>query len=500
MSLRPYQTEAVQAVEESWREWDKSLLVMATGTGKTRTASQIICDRKPYGNSLFLVHRDELISQFRNSFGEITGKIKADESTILPVTCGSVQTMCRREYPADLFKTIIVDEAHHAVSDSYLKVLNQFPGAKILGLTATPTRSDKRELSKLFDGIAYEYGLRRAVQEGYLCKLVARTVPLDIDLSNVKVSVGDFELTGIAETLQPYLRDIAESIKEYASDRKTIVFLPLVSIAQEFAEILREVGMDAREVNGNSPDRKETLEWFDKAGKGTVLCNAMLLTEGYDCPSIDCVVVLRPTKVSGLYSQMIGRGTRTCEGKENLLILDFLWLTTRHDLCRPATLITSNEQEVEHVKKVTTIDELDLFGAVTDAVEARREALAKELERQKKKKARLIDPLQFFVSIDAMDLEDYEPVFAWEREPATGKQIELLHKWNIETINMTKGKASRIIDKLMSRKAQGMATPKQVLCLERFGYERVGEWTFERANKKISALAAVNWQRWRLRD
>lgn len=473
---------------------------MATGTGKTRTASQIIRDRQTTGNALFLVHRDELINQFRDSFGEPTGKIKADESVIMPVTCGSVQTMSRRHYDPDTFSTVIVDEAHHSVSDSYLKVLNQFPAAKVLGLTATPTRSDKRELSKLYDGIAYEYGLRQAVNDGYLCPLVARTVPLDIDLSGVKVTVGDFELSGIAETLRPYLDKIADAIKEYAADRKTIVFLPLVSISQEFAEILRSKGIDAREVNGNSPDRTETLEWFKDAGKGSVLCNAMLLTEGYDCPSIDCVVVLRPTKVSSLYSQMIGRGTRVYPGKKNLLILDFLWMTTKHDLCRPATLATTNVEEVEHVKRATTSDELDLFDAVTDAVEARRNALTKELEKQKKKKAKFIDPLQYFVSIDAMDLEDYEPVFAWERQPASDRQIDLLKKFNINPDNITKGQASKIIDTLIARQKQGMATPKQVLCLERFGYERVGEWTFEQANKKIGALASVGWKRYLLRD
>ena len=176
----------------------------------------------------------------------------------------------------DYFDTIIVDEAHHCLSAGYQKVLEHFPYSKVLGVTATPDRGDKKDLSKYFDDIAYEYNLKQAIKDGYLCDIKARTIPLEIDMSDVRVRVGDFEVNQVAETLQPYLPEIARNIKEYASDRKTVVFLPLVSIAKEFQAYLEEVGLEAREVNGESGDRKETLEWFDKAGKGSVLCNAML--------------------------------------------------------------------------------------------------------------------------------------------------------------------------------------------------------------------------------
>lgn len=143
--------------------------------------------------------------------------------------------------------------------------------------------------------------------------ITAKTVPLEIDMSEVKVSLGDFEVGSIAESLEPYLPKIADAIRQEASDRKTVVFCPLISIAQELAGMIP----GAREINGGSDDRKETLEWFDRAGAGAVLCNAMLLTEGWDCPSCDCVVVLRPTKIRSLYAQMIGRGTRLFPGRES---------------------------------------------------------------------------------------------------------------------------------------------------------------------------------------
>ena len=340
MELRPYQQEAVRAINEKWDEWQRELLVLPTGCGKT-VVFNTIANQRP-GRTLILAHREELIEQARDKyqrmFGEMPGKIKAQENDIRRVTVGSIQTMMRRDY-ACAFDTVIIDEAHHAVSPSYQKLLVQLPDAKVLGVTATPDRGDKKSLARYFEGIAYEYSLKTAVAEGYLCDIKAKTIPLEIDMTNVKISVGDFQVDSIAETLEPYLPQIAEAIQEYAADRKTVVFLPLVRMAQEFADMLRGYGFDAVEVDGASPDRREKLEWFSNAGKGAVMCNAMLLTEGWDCPDVDCVVVLRPTKVRSLYSQMVGRGTRLCPGKENLLLLDFLWHTERHELCHPASLI-----------------------------------------------------------------------------------------------------------------------------------------------------------------
>lgn len=467
--------------------------------GKTVVFNTLAKEKSNQGNVLILAHREELMQQACDKYDGETGWIKANDTTIRPVTVGSVQTMSNREYPSELFKYIIVDEAHHAVSDSYQKLLQQFPNAYVLGCTATADRGDKRTLATYFDNIAYDYPLKQAVQEGYLSPIVARTVPLEIDMSEVKVSVGDFELTSIAQMLTPYLPKIADSIKEYAADRKTIVFMPLVKIAQEFRDILIDKGIDAREVNGNSTDRKEVLEWFHEAGKGSVLVNSMLLTEGYDEPSIDCVVVLRPTKVRGLYQQMVGRGTRTCDGKKDLLLLDFLWLCQRHNLCRPASLVCENEDDVKHVVKQTTANEIDLFGAVADAEEARRNALAEALRKQARKKERLVDPLTLFDVLDDMALADYSPSFAWEMEDATDKQINLLHNFGIDGEGLTKGYASLVLDKVLGRSNKKMATVKQIKLLKKFRYNPTN-WTYDQASAKITALSRVGWCRWKLRD
>ena len=494
--LRPYQLEAVKAINDKWSEWNRELLVLPTGCGKTVVFNTVAHQRD--GNTLILAHRDELIEQARDKYfsmyGELPGKIKAEENEIRQVTVGSVQTMCRRDYTGQ-FQTVIVDEAHHAISPSYQTVLNQFPDAKVLGVTATPDRGDKRSLARYFDGIAYEYGLKTAVAEGYLCPITAKTIPLEIDMNSVTVSIGDFQVDSIAESLEPYLPQIAEAIRIHASARKTVVFCPLISIAQELAGMIP----GAREVNGNSAGRKEVLDWFDKAGPGAVLCNAMLLTEGWDCPSCDCVVVLRPTKIRSLYCQMVGRGTRLYPGKDNLLLLDFLWMCQKHNLCRPASLVSDNEEDIKAVVKEAKNDEIDLFSAVSDAEEARRNALAKALANQAKKKSKLVNPLELFVILDDVGLADYEPTFKWEEADATEKQIQALQRFGVDAEGITKGYACAIMDKLIGRANRKMATVKQIRTLKRFGYEPV-DWTFEQASKKMSALAAVGWKRWKLHD
>lgn len=495
INLRPYQVEAVNAIREKWGEWNKELLVLPTGCGKTVVFNTVAHEQK--GNVLILAHRDELIEQARDKynkmFGVMPGKIKGQETDVKQITVGSVQTMSRRDYTG-MFQTVIVDEAHHTVSPSYLNVLNQFPDAKVLGVTATPDRGDKKSLARFYEGIAYEYSLKTAIKEGYLCNIKAFTVPLEIDMSEVKVSVGDFQVDSIAETLTPYLPQIADAIKEFASDRKTVVFCPLISIAQELAEMIP----GAKEVNGNSSDRKEVLEWFDNAGKGSVLCNAMLLTEGWDCPSVDCVVVLRPTKIRSLYAQMIGRGTRLHPGKENLLILDFLWLCRKHNLCKPACLATDNEEDIETVARKSTDEELELFGAVTDAEEARRNALAEMLKAQQGKKSKLIDYMDLWDVLDDIGLYDYEPTFQWEMSEATDKQIRALENFGIDAEGITKGMAAAILTRLCNRAEQGKATVKQINLLKRFDFDAL-DWSFEQASAKISQLAAVGWKKWRIK-
>lgn len=514
MELRPYQEEARQAVESQWEKGlKKTLLVLPTGCGKTIVFAKVAEDQVRHGSRvLILAHRGELLEQAADKIGKATrlgcAVKKADQTCIgswFRVVVGSVQSLMREkrlsQFPEDYFGTIIIDEAHHCISGSYQKVLGHFPEARVLGVTATPDRGDMRNLGEVFESLAYEYTLPRAIREGYLSPIKAMTIPLKLDLSGVALQSGDFKAGDLATALDPYLYQIAEEMAKYCRERKTVVFLPLVKTSQKFRDILLEKGFRAAEVNGESKDRAEILEDFDQ-GKYNVLCNSMLLTEGWDCPSVDCVVVLRPTKVRSLYSQMVGRGTRLHPGKEHLLLLDFLWHTERHELCHPASLICENED----VARKMTEDLEAAAGCPVDLEEAekkaseevvaeREEALAAKLAEMKHRKKKLVDPLQFEMSIKAEDLAGYVPSFGWEMSPPSEKQKAALEKLGIcpDEIDNS-GKAEKLLDRLAIRRNEGLTTPKQIRFLESRGFQHVGTWQFETAKKLIDRIAANGWR------
>lgn len=516
VELRPYQEEAKRSIFGEWEKGIlKTLLVLPTGCGKTIVFAKIAEECVKSGERvLILAHRGELLEQAAEKIFKTTGLgsavEKAEESCLgswFRVAVGSVQSLMREKrlsrFPEDYFGTIIIDEAHHSISESYQKVMKHFPEAKVLGVTATPDRGDMKNLGEYFESLAYEYTMPKAIKEGYLAPIKALTVPLKMDLSGVGVQAGDFKSGDIASALDPYLHQIAGEMAKYCRDRKTVVFLPLVKTSQKFRDILNDSGFSAAEVNGNSPDRAEILRDFE-AGKYNVLCNSMLLTEGWDCPSVDCIVVLRPTKVRSLYCQMVGRGTRLSPeiGKEHLLLLDFLWHTERHELCHPADLICADHDVAQQMTKnleaaagaAVDIEEAE-NAASEDVVAQREEALAKQLAEMRHRKSKLVDPLQFEMSIQAEDLSGYVPAFGWEAAPPSDKQKATLEKLGILPDEIDNaGKAAKILDRLNKRKMEGLTTPKQIRFLERKGFQHVGMWQFETAKNLIDRIAANGWK------
>lgn len=513
MELRPYQQAAKAAVLDEWdRGVDKTLLVLPTGTGKTIVFSAVTEEAvRRGGRVLILAHRGELLEQAADKLEKSTGlrsSLEKAESSCLGswyrVAVGSVQSLQRPSrldrFAPDYFTNIIIDEAHHCLSDGYQRVLEHFSAAKVLGVTATPDRGDMRSLGQYFETLAYEYTLVQAIRDGYLSPIKALTVPLRLDLSSVGVQNGDFKVGDLGTALDPYLEAIADEMLKNCTNRKTVVFLPLVKTSQKFRDILNAKGFRAAEVNGESTDRAEILQGFD-AGRYNVLCNSMLLTEGWDCPSVDCVIVLRPTKVRSLYSQMVGRGTRLSPGKDHLLLLDFLWHTERHELCHPAALVA---ESLDVAKKMT--ENIEEAGAAVDIMEAeeqaesdvvaqREESLAKQLEEMKRRKRKLVDPLQFEMSIQAEDLTGYVPSFGWEMGPATDKQRSALEKLGIFPDQIDNaGKATMLLDRLDKRRSAGLTTPKQIRFLEGRGFQHVGQWQFDDARRMIDRIAGNGWR------
>lgn len=514
IKLRPYQQEAFDSVIKKWDAGSsKLLLVLPTGTGKTIVFSAVTNECVKRGSRvLIMAHRGELLDQAADKLHKSTGLgcavEKADETCIgswFRVVVGSVQSLMRetrlKKFPGDYFSTIIIDEAHHSISDSYQKVLQHFPKANVLGVTATPDRGDMRDLGTYYEDIAYEYTLPQAIREKYLCPIKALTIPLKIDITNVGIAAGDFKVGEIGTALDPYLEQIATEMEKYCRTKKTVVFLPLIKTSQKFRDILNAHGFNAAEVNGNSEDRAEVLKDFD-SGKYNVLCNSMLLTEGWDCPSVDCIIVLRPTKVRSLYSQMVGRGTRLFDGKDHLLLLDFLWMTERHELCHPASLICDDDEVARQMTEDLANNpgiEADIEDAEETAAEevtqAREEALAKQLAAQKRKKSRLVDPLQFEMSIQDRDLRDYVPPFGWAMQEPTQYQKDALERLQINPDGVENaGKAELLINKAEQRIKDSMATPRQIRQLEQRGFNNVGEWSFEQARRLIDRIASNGWK------
>ena len=514
MELRPYQQEAKDSIFKEWENGiHNTLLVLPTGCGKTIVFAKVTEECVRQGNRvLILAHRGELLEQAADKIRKATGlgcaTEKAEETCLgswFRITVGSVQSLMRESrlsrFPEDYFDTIIIDEAHHCISDSYQRVLHHFPEARVLGVTATPDRGDMKNLGQVFESLAYEYTLPRAIKEGYLSLIKAVTIPLKVDLTGVGVQSGDFKAGDLGTALDPYLEGIAEEMGKYCRDKKTVVFLPLVKTSQKFRDILNSHGFQAAEVNGESRDRAEILKDFD-SGRYNVLCNSMLLTEGWGCPSVDCIVVLRPTKVRSLYCQMVGRGTRLAEGKDHLLLLDFLWHTERHELCHPASLICESEEVArkmtENLKKdagcLMDLEEAEQQAA-SDVVAQREEALAKKLAEMKRRKRKLVDPLQFEMSIQAEDLAGYVPAFGWEMAPPSEGQKKALEKQGIMPDEIDNaGKASKLLDRLSKRRQENLTTPKQIRFLEGKGFQHVGTWQFEAAKKLIDRIAGNGWR------
>ncbi len=495
VALRGYQVAATEAIQRGFTEYQRQLLVLPTGGGKTVVFAHLAAVHQPR-RTLVLAHREELIAQAVEKIRNVTGLNaeieRADQaaSADAPVVVASIQTLmrsARRErWARDHFGLVVVDEAHHSLADSYLGTLRHFDEhAFVLGVTATPDRGDKRNLGRYYQNIAYEVTLLDLIRQNWLVPIRAKTIPLEIDLDDVGTTAGDYNANDLGHAIEPYLERIADVIAEH-SDRKTLVFLPLISLSREFTELCRERGLRAEHVDGASEDRRDILARFSR-GETRVLCNAMLLTEGYDEPSIDCVVCLRPTQVRALYSQIVGRGTRLYPGKDHLLLLDFLWMSEEHNLVKPANLIASDPEEANAITAALGF-EGDLEEAKGKADDDRAATLRQRLRQNARRASRTFDAVEFALSLGDVELADFVPTMGWHGDPATARQKATLSKFGVDPGTITcKGQAGALLDKLFLRSDLGLATARQVLWLRKLGHPKPELATFEEAKQFLDA-------------
>lgn len=358
--MRPYQNEAIDAAFLKKRECvNRQLVVLPTGTGKTIVFSGL--SRRFFYEEkktvVIIAHRDELIQQAKKKLhyvwpearvGIVKGKINETENVDVVIT--SVQTASNEKRLNELrtlgFGLAIVDEAHHAVADSYQTVLDGLgflsgnPEKLLFGVTATTQRDDGRGLNEIFEQIIYEKALIEMIRDGYLCDIHGIRIKTQTDISKVKRVRGDFAIEQLSEAINTPERNslIVSAWERHASTRKTLAFCATVQHAIDLAAMFRQRGVEAAAVWGDMGDdeRKRLLNAYAE-GKIRVLANCALLTEGYDDPPTSALLIARPTRSLTLYTQMVGRGTRLAMEKRNCLVIDFF--DNNHDVCTVGSLL-----------------------------------------------------------------------------------------------------------------------------------------------------------------
>jgi superfamily II DNA or RNA helicase len=515
--MRPYQSDAAEAIHTTLAEFNRALTVMATGSGKTILFAKLSEDclkrrgafGRAQGKVLILVNREELLQQARDKILAVTGIFsgieRAHEHADLdsPIIIATIQTLQKRlaKYPADWPSLVIVDEAHLFATPKIIEVLDYFcgpEGAMLLGFTATPHTKGKRALSKVYETIAYEKTIASLIEDGYLCNIKVQTVPIKIDISAVRSAAGDFIDEDIEVAIEPYFVAVAEAMKAHPG-RRWLCFLPLIHTSKKFTSILNAHGIHAEHVDGKSEDRADILRRF-KDGKVAAMCNSLLVTTGYDEPSITGIVNLRPTKSRIMITQILGRGTRLKpEGSphDDLLVLDPLWQTPDiEELMTPAMLFAAKDEDAAELsKRLRSGDELDLADVHAMVVADRHKKLADALRANESKKANLMD----FRALLALGLEknhlweeaiDYEPTFQWEEAKPSKVQIDTLFKFGFDVrLIRDKGHASKVLQYCFDRIKRKLATFKQVRALQRAGYHvDPNELRIDEASRMLSDL------------
>jgi ATP-dependent helicase IRC3 len=402
VTLRDYQLEALAAIEEArQRGSNRQLWALPTGTGKTIVFAELI--RRRQGRALVLVHRDELVRQAvakLNAYGEqikSVGVVKAEQNEIdSQVVVASVQTLCRPARLAQLaqeFMTVVVDEAHHATTTSYQTILEHVQSGSpdreslLLGVTATPFRGDGVGLADVFDKIVYERSILDMIERGYLCELRAIEVRMRADYSQLKVGRGE---SGVHDDEAGELllaadapHDVVTAYREHAIDRRALVFTPTVAVAEALVSTFNEAGIHAALVFDGTPieRRRDILRRF-RSGEIRVVANCAVLTEGFDEPLVECVILARPIRSKLLYTQIIGRGTRRHPHKTDCLILDMVGAVRRNDLLTASALFGATSPEAVTALATKGVVAATLEQQEADALAGRLEAEQVELFRQ----------------------------------------------------------------------------------------------------------------------
>lgn len=504
--LHPYQLASVAAIESEWSRVRATLLVLATGCGKTVVFAELVRrEVQRGGRALVLAHRRELLEQARAKLRAVgvdaeleQGKHRASSSARCVVA--SVDTLRGDRllsYPDGFFSLIVVDEAHHAVAEKYGGILGRFRAARVLGVTATPDRLDGKGLGRVFDSVAYRYEMGAAIAAGYLAPLEIRHVRIDqLDLDEVSTTRGDFDRGQLSAAMRDpsVLAECCRWILDRVGRQRTIAFCVDTKHAADVADALNRARPGtAIAIDGKAKEheRHEALRRW-RSGEISTLVNCELYTEGFDEPSVEVIVILRPTQSRGLYTQIVGRGTRLSPGKERCLVLDLAGNSRRHRLaCAADALIGAADASAElraELERLLEAGGADAARDVDALLAQARQNLAGDAERQQAAavlafRERLVDPfLERFY-------EQAGPVIG---RPASPQQLAALAELGIASPPpaLSQDEATRWIRAAHARRRRGLCTIKQGLFLGRWGLD-TKEMPMQRATDLVIAFKAM---------
>lgn len=544
MKLRDYQHRCVEANLAAFDDNATVLNVMPTGTGKTITFAETIArySRANGSRAMVVAHREELIRQACDKIKRVTGmepevemaEYRADQPHIYhraPVIVSTVQTQNSGKKPRMErfdpfeFNLLVVDEAHHATSPSYQKIIAHYrrnPELRVLGCTATPDRHDEEALGKVFDVCSFDYGLLDAISDGWLVDIDQQYVQVaGLDFSAIRTTAGDLNQRDLDDVIkqEAIMHGIIKPLLEIAGDRKILLFATTVATAQRMTEIINRYRgrSDAFIVHGRTP-RDERRELLDQYRDGTfrVMVNVGIATEGFDEPGIEVVAMARPTMSRSLYAQMIGRGTRPAQEcvdylndcqqpasrrtiiqtseKPSLLVIDFAGNSGRHKLITTAEILGGNysDEAVERARR-----RVQESGRAENMTEALRKA-AEEVEKERRlQRSTVLAQVNWSsTKVNPFDVFDLAPQRerGWEKgKRPTQRMLDVLQRAKIPNIDgISMGDAGRIIEELKRRWSNGLCTYKQAKLLRRYGENP--DCTMQAASATIRKIEANGWR------
>lgn len=503
---RYYQTEAIMCIRDQLEGGPlddgvrSTLLVKATGLGKTATFAELA--RLWLGRVLVIAHREELITQARQALIEQTGERVGLEKAQWfhggeRIVVTSIQTISRRleKFPRDYFSLVIIDEAHRAAADSYVRTLTHFARAKVLGVTATPDRADEKAMGAVFDSVAYVFDIENGIEAGYLVPVRGREFEVNVDLSNIATVNGDLAQGALDEAMLGVVEGVVDQTLANAGTEQAIVFTPGVQSAHamcERANLLRAGCAIAIDGSTDLDLRRDLVRDF-KARKYQFLFNCAIATEGFDAPETSIVAIARPTKSRALYAQMVGRGTRVLPGvvdhiegeggaaarrgaiaasrKPHMTIFDFVGNAGKHALVTPTDVLGGNysEEEVAEAKKRQSSSPDEDIRTSLKVARDELKALAKRLAEAKAKVRATTRDFDPFVAL-GMDRQD--AVHArFGSKPATDRQRELLERFGLPPADVAKvdsRTAKALLVAQYKRMDAGLASLKQMGAIARW--------------------------------